>query len=168
MKAKYLARLIASQSMVLLKNDGLLPLDKTIGAIAVIGPNANDGRNQLGDYSYAAMMEHNIQSSPLGSSWAAVDPTMLAPYQVRVTTVLDGIKAVVSSQTKVLYAKGCTNRSDDISGFGEAVNAARQADVVILVLGDKSGLTRDCSCGEFRDSSDISLPGVQANRLWLC
>ena len=156
-----LARQIARQSMVLLKNDGLLPLKKTLGTIAVIGPNANDGRNQLGDYSYAAMLEHNIQSSPLGSAWAAVDPTELAGHQIRVITVLEGIKTVVLSQTKVLYAKGCANRSDDSSGFAEAVAVARQADVVILALGDKSGLTKDCSCGEFRDSSDIRLPGIQ-------
>src|SRR5690606_27855962 len=54
---------IAAQSMVLLKNDGLLPLPKGIGKLAVIGPNADSGRSQLGDYSYASMLEHTVYSN---------------------------------------------------------------------------------------------------------
>ena len=60
-----------------------------------------------------------------------------------------------------MYAKGCDNCSDDISGFEEAINIARQADAVVLALGDKSGLTPDCTTGETRDSADLKLPGLQ-------
>jgi beta-glucosidase len=67
----------------------------------------------------------------------------------------------VSPHTRVLYAPGCAVQSADRSGFEQAVQAARAADAVILVVGDKSGLTLDCTCGEFRDRADLGLPGVQ-------
>jgi beta-glucosidase len=156
-----LARQIARQSMVLLKNDGILPLKKEIGTLAVIGPNADNGRNQLGDYSYAALFEMCQPLAKEGSAWADVDPVMITSNTVLVVSVLDGIRKVVSPKTNILYAKGCSNLSDDVSGINEAVGAANQADVVILVLGEKSGLMPDCTSGEARDSSDIRLPGVQ-------
>jgi beta-glucosidase len=156
-----LARQIARQSMVLLKNDGILPLKKEIGTLAVIGPNADNGRNQLGDYSYAALFEMCQPLAQEGSAWANVDPVMITSNTVLVVSVLDGIRKVVSPKTNILYAKGCSNLSEDVSGINEAVAAANQADVVILVLGEKSGLMPDCTSGEARDSSDIRLPGVQ-------
>ena len=147
--------------MVLLKNDGFLPLQKTIKTLAVIGPNANAGRNQLGDYSYAAMRQLvQFKFTPTNS---AIDTNLdiLSKHDVKITNVLDGIKAVVSSDTEVLYAQGCDYLSDDTSGFDNAVNIAKQADAVVLVLGDRSGLTPDCTTGETRDSADLKLPGVQ-------
>ena len=156
-----LARQIARQSMVLLKNDGSLPLQKTHKRIAVIGPNANDGRNQLGDYSYSAMKELHEQRSLPDSSFANVDTTWIDAHKIRVTTVLEGIRAAVSEETEVLYNKGCEILDDDRTGFEEAVKVAQQADIVILVLGDRSGLTPDCTTGETRDSADLRLPGVQ-------
>ena len=156
-----LAREIARKSMVLLKNDGLLPLQKSIKTIAVIGPNAEDGRNQLGDYSYPAMRQLMQLKAPENSAFLDMDLEQFAPYEVKVITVLEGIRSAVSPATKILYAKGCDNCSDDTSGFDEAVEVAKQADAVILVLGDKSGLTPDCTTGETRDSSDLKLPGVQ-------
>lgn len=156
-----LAREIAQRSMVLLKNDGLLPLNKSIGTLAVIGPNANDARNQLGDYSYAATVELLMFNSPEDSSFANLDLSSLAPHQVHVTTVLEGIKSAVSSATKVMYARGCDNLDEDKSGFAEAVKIAQLADVAILVLGDRSGLVPSCTTGETRDSADLKLPGVQ-------
>ncbi|MEW5939026.1 MAG: glycoside hydrolase family 3 N-terminal domain-containing protein [Chloroflexota bacterium] len=156
-----LARTIARQSMVLLKNDGLLPLEKTINTLAVIGPNADDARNLLGDYSYAATFELTRSMSPADSYLAQLDPASLNPHQVRVITVLDGIKSIASPQTKVIYAKGCSVPGGDDSGFEEAISAAKRSEAVILVLGDKSGLTPDCTSGETRDSSDLRLPGMQ-------
>jgi len=61
----------------------------------------------------------------------------------------------------VVYARGCDNLDMDASGMDEAVNTAALADAVILVLGDRSGLTPDCTCGETRDSVDLHLPGCQ-------
>lgn len=157
-----LARHIARQSMVLLKNDGLLPLRKDLETLAVIGPNADSERNLLGDYSYAAVLELSKSSASEESPWAEVRPELLAPHAIHVPTIRDSIQALVSPQTKVLYARGCNNHLDERTGFPEAVAAADQAEVVILILGDKSGLVRDCTTGETRDSSDILLPGAQA------
>ena len=156
-----LAREIASKSVVLLKNDGLLPLKKSIKTIAVIGPNAHDGRNQLSDYSYAAMSRLMQLKAPENSAFLDLDLNTLAEHNIHIKTVLDGIKAAVSPETEILYAKGCDNLSDDTSGFDRAVEIAQQADAVILVLGDRSGLTPDCTTGETRDSADLKLPGVQ-------
>ena len=158
-----LAREIARQSMVLLKNDGSLPLKKTLKTIAVIGPNADDGRNLLGDYSYSSMIESMERRAQQDSSVETVDRTRIAAHAVLVPTVLEGIRAIVSGETQVLYAKGCEILDHDCSGFDEAIKIAQQADIVVLVLGDRSGLTLDCSTGETRDSGDLLLPGVQGS-----
>ncbi|MDP2991511.1 MAG: glycoside hydrolase family 3 protein, partial [Kiritimatiellota bacterium] len=147
-----LACKIARQSMVLLKNDGLLPLKKTMGVLAVIGPNAHNGRNQLGDYSYAASNELQVLRAPEHSNFVEIDEGALAPHAIRILTVLEGIQTAVSPGTKVLYARGCDNLDEDASGFDEAVKIASQADAVILVLGDRSGLAPSCTTGETRDS----------------
>jgi beta-glucosidase len=154
---------LARKSMVLLKNDGLLPLKKTIGTLAVIGPNANMERNQLGDYSYAAMSDMMRLTIPENSSFAINDPAALEEYGIKVVTTLKGIREAVAPDTRILYTRGCDNLNGDRSGFEEAVSMARQADAVVLVLGDRSGLTPDCTTGETRDSADLGLPGVQAD-----
>lgn len=158
---RMLARDIARKSMVLLKNEGLLPLQKSIKTIAVIGPNAHDGRNQLADYSYAAMSQLMQWKAPENSAFVKNDHSDLNPHHIKITTVLEGIRLAVSSDTNILYTRGCDNLSNDTSGIDEAVEIARQADAVVMVLGDKSGLTPDCTTGETRDSSDLKLPGVQ-------
>lgn len=158
-RSRILAREIARQSMVLLKNDGSLPLKKTLTCIAVIGPNAHNGRNQLGDYSYPAMMELFELRGLQDPSLMNIDQSKIGSQHI--ATVLDGIRLAVSEQTTILYAKGCENLDADCSGFDDAVNVARQADVIILVLGDRSGLTLNCTTGETRDSADLHLPGVQ-------
>jgi len=156
-----LARELARKSMVLLKNDGLLPLNKTIGTLAVIGPNADDGRNQLGDYSYASILEYMQMVLPKNSSFVKIDGAALADQSVKVTTVLDGIRRTVSSKTKILFARGCDFLDNNREGFSEAVRAAQRADAVVLVLGDRSGMALGCTTGETRDSADLHLPGVQ-------
>ncbi|HTI07258.1 MAG TPA: glycoside hydrolase family 3 N-terminal domain-containing protein [Puia sp.] len=137
-----LAREVAVEGSVLLKNDNkLLPLRKDIGAIAVIGPNADMA--QTGDYS----------ASP-------------APGQL--VTVLQGIRSHVSSGVRVLYAKGCGVQSPDSSGFSDAVKIAGQSDVVVLVVGDystreyaKSGSKEKATSGENVDGATLEIPGVQ-------
>ena len=155
------ARQIACQSMVLLQNDGMLPLKKTMNTLAVIGPNANCGRNQLGDYSYAAMSQLLKFQAPQNSAILKEDLDDLARRGISVATVLDGIRMAVSAETRVLYAAGCNILGDDDSGFGQAVTIAQQADAIVLVLGDCSGLVETCSTGETRDASDLKLPGIQ-------
>ena len=156
-----LAREIARQSMVLLKNDGLLPLKKNIRTLAVIGPNADSRRNQLGDYSYAAVVELMALVYTHDSAFAEVDAAALIREKPRITTILEGIRSAVSPDCAVVYARGCNNLDEDTSGFDEALQAAERADAVVLVLGDHSGLTPLCTTGEFRDSADLRLPGVQ-------
>jgi len=98
---------------VLLKNNQLLPLDKSIKSIAVIGPNADNIYNQLGDYT-APQERSNIK------------------------TVLDGIKKIVSPNTQVNYAKGCAIRDTSESDIASAVEAAKKSEVVVLALGGSS------------------------------
>jgi len=158
---RQLARKIARQSMVLLKNDGLLPLQKTIKTLAVIGPNADDGRTQLADYSYAAMRQLMQLKAPKNSAFLEPDDNAVKQHEIKIATVLSGIKSLVSSDMDVLFAKGCESLGNDTTGFEEAIKAAEEADTVVLVLGDRSGLTPDCTTGETRDSADLNLPGVQ-------
>jgi beta-glucosidase len=156
-----LAREIARQSIVLLKNDGSLPIEKTIKKIAVIGPNAHDGRNQLGDYSYAASKELLEQQRPPNSAFVNVNESALREHDIRIITVLEGIQAAVSAESAVSYVKGCDVSGEDRDGFDEAIAAAQDSDVVVLVLGDRSGLVPECTSGETRESADLRLPGVQ-------
>jgi beta-glucosidase len=131
-----LAREVAVEGSVLLKNDGnLLPLSKDIKTIAVIGPDASAA--QTGDYS-------------------------AKPATNQLVTVLQGVKSHVSADTKVLYARGCGVLSTNTSGFAEAVDIAKQADAVILVVGDNSGALKEKSTsGENNDGATLEIPGVQ-------
>jgi len=156
-----LAREAARQSIVLLKNDHLLPLKK-LRTIAVIGPNADAARHQLGDYSYPSMLEHMTFPPMSGAPFiSGVDKDHVLANSVRIPSILEGIRRQAGEDTEVLYAQGCPVAEADRSGFVEAVQVASQADVVILVLGDKAGLTPDCTCGETRDRAELGLPGVQ-------
>ena len=161
-ESRRLALEAARESIILLKNDGILPLDKDIDSIAVIGPNADNWRNLLGDYSYPAHMESAIEMAKRGLFGLQLPEELKTELKtVPVITVLEGIKEKVSPTTKVYYAKGCelTERSDEL--LEEAVNAAKQAKVAILVLGERSGLTPLDLCGESRDRADLALPKAQ-------
>ncbi len=136
----------ARKSVVLLKNDGLLPLSKGLGSIAVVGPSADSTRNLLGDYSYTAHLRCDVDAVP-------------------VVSVLKGIEGKVSKQTKVYHAKGCEVIGDSTEGFTEAFEAAKGSDVVVAVVGERSGLSPPDVSGEHRDRSDLGLPGVQEDLL---
>ena len=131
------------EGIVLLKNDkDLLPLKKSVKSVAVIGPNADDVMNQLGDYSPKGVLQH-------------------------VTTVVEGIKAAVSPQTNVTQVRGCEITGTDKSGFGEAVKAAKGADVAIVVVGERQHHTNGVAGyggptdGEGHDVASLDLSGVQ-------
>ena len=74
---------------------------------------------------------------------------------------MEAIAQKVPPETRLLFAQGCEINSSSQAGFDEAVRIAQQADVVIVVVGDKSGVTADCTCGESCDRADLGLPGVQ-------
>lgn len=159
-----LSRKIAEQSLVLLKNEGaLLPLSKSIGKIAVIGPSADSARLMQGDYHYPSHMENMFDpnlspDAPTPAQEMALDWASHFPPSV---TVLEGIQRLVSPQTEVRYARGCDILDSDTSGFAEAVAAAQGADVAVVVVGDKSGLARGATVGESIDRAILDLPGVQ-------
>ncbi|QQT31386.1 glycoside hydrolase family 3 C-terminal domain-containing protein [Sphingobacterium multivorum] len=111
---KTVARQVARESIVLLKNDQhILPLSKSLKRIAVIGPNADNAYNQLGDYT-APQAEGKVQ------------------------TLLTGIRAAVGNSTRIDYVKGCAIRDTSNSDIATAVAAAKQAEAVVLVLGGSS------------------------------
>jgi beta-glucosidase len=155
-----LARRLARQSMVLLKNDGLLPLSRAGRRLGVIGPNADDGRSQLGDYAYIASAELQTLLAPPDSSFAGLDLKGLAARDIRIRTVLEGMRAI-GGEAIIQHARGCGLQSGTPQELEEAVRLAEESDVVILVLGERSGLTPGCTTGETRDSADLRLPPAQ-------
>ncbi|HEV2115186.1 MAG TPA: glycoside hydrolase family 3 C-terminal domain-containing protein [Terriglobales bacterium] len=132
----------AREGIVLLKNDNnVLPLRKDLKTIAVIGPNADSASNLFGDYAPQVVPQH-------------------------VNTILDGIKSKVSPATRVLYAKGCAVNDQERSGLQEAVNAAKKAQVAIVVVGEQSrreGAENQPppTDGEGYDVATLDLTGVQ-------
>ncbi|TRZ50364.1 beta-glucosidase [bacterium] len=154
-----LAREIACKSMVLLKNNGALPL-KHVKSLAVIGPNANDGRRFLGDYSYDAVLDLMKFYSSIDSRFENEDWSHVEINSVNLPSLLTALKTALPN-TDVLYARGCDNLANDESGFDEALRAASASDTVLLVLGDRAGVIPNCTVGETRDSADLILPGVQ-------
>jgi beta-glucosidase len=135
-----LALQVAQEGIVLLKNEkSVLPLQKGLKSIAVIGPDANDAWSQLGDYS----------------------PSVV-PHAM--TTILEGIRQKVSPQTKVVYARGC----DVIGGkedFTEAVAAARKAEVAVVAVGERPDNAgkgdSQATDGEGFDVASLDLTGAQ-------
>jgi beta-glucosidase len=158
---RVLARTIARKSIVLLKNDGTLPLSRELTSIAVIGPNADTARNLFGDYCYPAHVESLREvlasgGSPLGSFDTLTD---LEQAEVNGVTVLDAMRQRFGAA--VSFARGCDVSGTSREGFDEAVELARASDVAVLVMGDKAGLGQDCTSGEFRDRASLDLPGAQ-------
>lgn len=155
---------LARESIVLLKNEGnILPLDKNIGSIAVIGPNADNIRNMIGDYTYPSHIESLIEMRDSSNFFNTPVPEKveLTENFVSIISMLQGIREKLKSGTRLSYAKGCDvlDRSND--GFEEAVKIARESDISLVFVGDRAGLTPECTVGESRDRAEINLPGVQ-------
>ena len=130
------ARDIAAKSIVLLKNEkNILPLSKDTKTIAFIGPLVKEHKQNLG-------------------FWAVELPSL--DYNKQVVSQWEGVQNKVSSFTKLLYAKGCEIEGDNTEGFAEAIAIAKQADVVILSIGERADMS-----GEAKSRSNIHLPGVQ-------
>jgi beta-glucosidase len=130
------AREIARESIVLLKNDqGLLPAPPSLESLAVVGPLADSGVDQIGPWSAQGKGEE-------------------------ATTILAAIRARAGARVRVSYAKGCEVKGSDKSGFAEAVAAAQGADGTLVVLGE----TQDMS-GEASSRASLDLPGVQLQLL---
>jgi beta-glucosidase len=136
----------AYQSIVLLKNkDGLLPLRDDLKRIAVLGPNADDVRAQLGDW---------VSWGQRGSADGATRP------RESIVTVLDGIRKRVGDICRVEYVKGCDMADPEDEDIAAAAALAEEADVAIVVVGDDTTLN-----GERRDRADLDLSGAQQQLL---
>jgi beta-glucosidase len=163
-EARGLARKLAAQSVVLLENDGTLPLRADLKRIAVIGPAADDERLLEGDYHYPAHLEIIYRSSEddAGAILPRPDKQAFAagPFFPPMVTPLAGLRAALPEAT-VTTARGCGVSSMDESGIPAAVEAASSAEVAVVFVGGRSGLVPGCTSGEFRDSSHLELTGVQ-------
>lgn len=153
---KTLAVEAARQCVILLKNNNnVLPLRKDIKSVSVIGPNADDPGNQMGDYT-----------PPIARN--------------EVITILDGVRNCVSDETVIHYARGCGIKDPSSAGFEEALTAARKSEVAILAIGgsskreyshtvsevgtgviDKTIQLSDIDCGEGEDRASLDLLGRQ-------
>lgn len=143
-----LARRLAEESIVLLSNDGVLPLlgqDGGPRSIAVVGPNADRVEALFGCYSF---INHVLAHHP------GVEPGIEA------ATVLEALRAELPA-VDIRHVAGCEVEGDDDSGFAAAAAAARDADVALVVVGDQAGLFGRGTSGEGNDSDDLELPGVQ-------
>ena len=133
----------ARQGIVLLKNDkNILPLKKDIKKIAVIGPNADNTKNQLGDYTAKVVLQE-------------------------IVTVLNGIKAKVSPKTHVEYIKGCDVIGTNFNEISKAKKAAKDADVAVVVLGENEWESpgHNGTNGEGYDVASLDLTGLQEDLL---
>lgn len=133
---KEIARKAARESIVLLKNnDKVLPLSEDIKDLAVIGPLADNKHELLGPWSGAGHWEDNV-------------------------TVLQGLKQKLGNSTRFHYAKGTDITGDSEAGFSKAVQAVRQSDAAIVVLGEKANMS-----GEAASRATLDLPGNQLDLL---
>ncbi|MGX1548380.1 beta-xylosidase/alpha-l-arabinosidase [Streptomyces adustus] len=143
-----LAREIAEKAVVLLSNDGVLPLAAP-RRIALIGPNAAEATAVLGCYSFPMHVGVQHPDIPLGIDLPTLHDTLAAEFP----------------DTDITLTRGTGIDDGDLSGIDEAVNAARNADIVIAVLGDRAGLFGRGTSGEGCDAESLTLPGAQQHLL---
>lgn len=139
-----IARRLAEESVVLLANDGVLPLAAP-RRLALIGPNADSAPALMGCYSFANHVLAHHPGVPLG---------------FEIPTVADALADEFGS-AELLLAEGCSVEGDDASGIAEAVRAAADSDVAIVVVGDRAGLFGRGTVGEGNDVESLELPGRQ-------
>ncbi|WP_433290344.1 beta-glucosidase family protein [Pseudonocardia sp. CA-142604] len=141
-----LATRLAEESVVLLGNDGVLPLDPGTGSrIAVVGPNADDTSALFGCYSFANHVLAQHPGTELG---------------LDVSSVLGALRAELTG-ANIEYARGCDVDTADTTGLAVAVAAAREAELCVAVVGDRAGLFGRGTSGEGCDAESLDLPGVQ-------
>ncbi len=158
-----LARHVAQKSLVLLKNDGeILPLQKDVGPIAILGPHASSVRLLQGDYHYPSHLEIMFGEITEGDmSPRPAGQINLGMHFPPTVTIADAIRAAVGAATEVRVARGCDVVDPSTAGFAEAAAAARGAQVAVVVLGEKSGLSQGCTSGESVDRAELGFSGVQ-------
>ena len=161
------ARILADRSLVLVKNDGLLPLTADRRRVAVIGPIADSARDLLGDYSHLVHMETLREMHDGGNALGIVgDGDVIQPGDELTgrRTILDALRRSLVG-ADVRHARGTGIRDGTDEEIAAAIEVARAADVAIVVLGERSGLTDDSTTGEFRDRSTLGFLGRQEELL---
>ncbi|WP_144121899.1 glycoside hydrolase family 3 N-terminal domain-containing protein [Catellatospora sichuanensis] len=143
-----LARQLAEQSVTLLADGGVLPLPPT-ASIAVVGPLADDADGMLGCYTFPRHVGLHHPDLPLG---------------VSIPTVLESLRAELPKAT-LTHAAGCAVDGTDTADMAAAVALAEQADICVVVLGDRAGLFGKGTSGEGCDVTELRLPGVQERLL---
>jgi beta-xylosidase len=147
-QSRALARRLAQKSVVLLSNDGILPLAAG-RRIAVVGPRADEPTAMLGCYSFPVHVGAHHPDVPMG---------------IDVPTVLDALRGDPAGYV-VSYQPGCPVLGGGDAGIAAAADAARDAEVCVAVLGDQAGLFGAGTSGEGCDASDLRLPGRQEELL---
>ncbi|MFI7352081.1 glycoside hydrolase family 3 N-terminal domain-containing protein [Streptomyces sp. NPDC049936] len=143
-----LARTVAEEAVVLLSNDGTLPLARP-RRIALVGPNADEPTAVLGCYSFPQHIGVHHPATPVGIDLPTLRTTLAAEFP----------------GTEFTLAHGTGVDDGDVSGIPEAVRAAGEADVVVAVLGDRAGLFGRGTSGEGCDVESLALPGAQQRLL---
>jgi len=161
---KEFSKHLARKSIILLKNNkNILPLKNDIKSIAVIGPNADNLRNQLSGYSYQGFQEVVFEEPEI------INETVKYNGEIDISgvSILEGIKEKLPTETEVLYTEGCKVLDESTDGFQSAIKIAEKVEVAVVVLGEKSGGSKKTynTCGEGRDRASIKLPGVQGELL---
>ena len=173
----------ATESLILLKNNGALPIDHRVKKIAVIGPHAASARSFFGGYTHISMVEavHAVANSIAGIGDAASNRKQTVPYvpgtQIQsdeteefeqiLRTIKPGCKSLLEElkeafpDAEIEYAHGYAIAGADEKEFSEALEKVKNADVCILTLGGKHGSCSVASMGEGVDATDINLPPCQ-------
>ncbi|OEV39671.1 glycosyl hydrolase [Kitasatospora aureofaciens] len=147
-----LAAELAQQAVVLLRNDGLLPLREP-SRIALIGPNADEPMAVLGCYSFPVHVGSRHPDTPLGIGLPTLREALAAEFPGSELCTVRGV--TVDGE----------DGGEDTAGIAEAVRAAERADVVVLALGDRAGLFGRGTSGEGCDVASLELPGRQGELL---
>lgn len=173
----------ARESLILLKNDGTLPVKKDIKKIAVVGCHAANARSFFGGYTHLSMVEavHAVANSIAGIGDAASNQKKEVPYipgtpiQSDETEEFDAVLRQIKPDCKnllgelkermpdveIAYAYGYPVAGNDTSHHEEALKLIEQADLCIVTLGGKHGSCSVATMGEGVDGTDINLPECQ-------
>lgn len=175
-EGKEISRELANRSVVLAKNDGILPLSPDLQSIAVIGPHADAVKLQFPTYSYPAFREMTVFMSSGGmGNMVGMDPGMItwneavfSPAtterfvrdELEATSFADALRSHVASVTTAAGAGVTSDLGDD--AIAAAVKAADEADQIVLALGGASlWFNGERTEGEASDSADVALPASQ-------